>query len=69
MVDNHIDIPYPKSMTHIPYRYSYRYPIDVQSPLSIHHIDIGSYFVTLAASPASKVRPLEAIAHATEWWR
>ena len=51
MVDNHIDIPYPKSITHIPYRYPHRYLIDVRSPISISHIDIGSYLVTLD-SPA-----------------
>jgi len=41
MVDNHIDIPYPKSIPHIPYPYSHRNPIDVRSPISISHIDLS----------------------------
>jgi hypothetical protein len=47
MVDNHIDIPYPISIIHIPHRNPYRYLIDVRSPISISHIDIGSSLVTL----------------------
>jgi len=50
MVDNHIDIPYPKSMSHIPHRYSYRYLIDVRSSTSISNIDTGSCLVTLFSS-------------------
>jgi len=37
----------PISITRVPYRYSYQYPIDVRSPISVSHIDIGSYLVTL----------------------
>jgi len=48
MLDNHVYGPYPNSISHIPYRYSHRYLIDVRSPISISHIDIGSYLVTLA---------------------
>jgi len=40
MVDQHIDLPYPISITHIPYRCSYRSPIDVRSPISVFHIDL-----------------------------
>jgi len=40
MVNNHIDIPYPKSISDIPYRNPYRYIIDVRSPISISHIDL-----------------------------
>jgi len=52
MVDNHIDMPYPKSITHISYRFPYRCIIHVRSPVSISHIDIGSYIVTLLAGSA-----------------
>jgi len=52
MVDYHIHIPYPILMIYIPYRYSDRYPINVQSPrsisISISYVDIGSFLVTLA---------------------
>ena len=40
MVDVHIDIPYPISITHIPYRYQYRYLFNIRHPISISHIDI-----------------------------
>jgi hypothetical protein len=40
MVDDHIDIPYPLSITHMPYRYPDRYPIDVRTLISISHIDL-----------------------------
>ena len=43
MVDDHIDNPYPISISHIPYRYPYRYLIDIRYPISISHIDIRSY--------------------------
>jgi len=39
MVDNHIDIPYPKSISHIPYQYPCRDLIDIRSPISISHIE------------------------------
>jgi len=39
MVINHIDIPYPISIPHIPYRLL-RYLFDVLSPISISHIDL-----------------------------
>ena len=66
--DDHIDIPYPTSITRIPYRYSYRYPINVRSPISISHIDIGSYLVTLSARPypAAAAAAAEAAAEAAE---
>ena len=32
-MNDHIDIPYPISITHISYRYLYRYPIDVRYPI------------------------------------
>ena len=40
MVDNHIDRPCLISITHNRHRYSYRYPTDVRSPISIVHIDL-----------------------------
>jgi hypothetical protein len=40
MVDTSIDTPCPKSMSHIPYRYSYRHLINVRSRVSISHIDL-----------------------------
>jgi len=43
MVNDYMDIPYPISITHISYRYLYRYPIDVRYPISISR----SYLVTL----------------------
>jgi len=39
------------SLAHIPYRYPHRHLIDVRSPISISHIDIGSYLVTLGLKP------------------
>jgi len=40
MVDNHIDIPYPISITRIPYRNPYRCLIDIRYPISTFHIDL-----------------------------
>jgi len=50
MVDNHIDRPYHKSISHIhidiPIDISLTSEIPYRSPISVSHIDIGSYLVT-----------------------
>jgi len=47
MVDDLIDILYPMSKTHIPYRDSYLCIVHVRSPISISRINVGSYLVAL----------------------
>ena len=49
MVNDHINIPYPISITHISYRYLYRYPI------SISHIDIPIIYCHTVADIAHQV--------------
>ena len=51
IIDTHIDRPYPKSISHIPYRYSQGYLSDVRFPISISHIDVGSYLAYLLTYP------------------
>jgi len=54
--DSHIDIPYPKSISHIPYRYSYRYLMDVRSSISLFHIDLPYRYRIMSCHIASMVK-------------
>ena len=58
-MDDHIDIPYPISITHIPYRCPYRYLIDVRPPISVSHIDIPHRYWIISCHSGC----------ALPWWR
>jgi len=66
MVDYHINLPYPQSISHIPYVHIdisfmsdllYGSPIAIShidvGSIAISHIDVGSYLVTLAQGQIS----------------